>query len=173
MDVKTMFLHGDLEGEIYMKQPKGSKVKGKKELVLKLKKSLFSLKQSPRMWYHKFNTYILGLGFVKSKVEHCVNCKQVGEHFVYVVLYVDDMLLVGNNMEIIKEVKSQLCSKFDMKYLRVANFILRMEIKRNHTDRKLKLDQRKYVGTILHRFNMQKCKPIKVPIHVGVKLSTK
>jgi hypothetical protein len=59
MDVKTTFLHGDLEEEIYMKQPEGFVVKGKKELVCKLKKSLYGLKQSPRMWYQKFDTYIL------------------------------------------------------------------------------------------------------------------
>ena len=72
MDVKTTFLHGDLNEEIYMKQPKGFLVKGKKELVYKLKKSLYDLKQSPRMWYQKFNTYIQGLGFVRSNVDHCV-----------------------------------------------------------------------------------------------------
>ena len=70
------------------------------------------------------------------------------------MLYVDDMLLVGNNMEIIKEVKLQLSSKFDMKDLGVANLILGMEIKRNCADRKLWLNQRKYVEIILHRFNM-------------------
>jgi hypothetical protein len=59
MDVKTTFLHGDLEEEIYMKQPEGFVVKGKKELVCKLKKSLYGLKQSLRMWYQKFDTYIL------------------------------------------------------------------------------------------------------------------
>ena len=58
MDVKTMFLHGDLNEEIYMKQPEGFSVKGKKELVCKLKKPLYGLKQSPRMWYQKFDTYI-------------------------------------------------------------------------------------------------------------------
>jgi hypothetical protein len=70
MDVKTMFLHGDLEEEIYMKQPEGFVVKGKKELVCKLKRSLYGLKKSPRMWYQKFDTYILSLGFVRSKVDH-------------------------------------------------------------------------------------------------------
>jgi hypothetical protein len=64
MDVKTPFLHGDLEEEIYMKKPEGFVVKGKKELACKLKKSLYGLKQSPRMWYQKFDTYILRLGFV-------------------------------------------------------------------------------------------------------------
>jgi hypothetical protein len=60
MDVKTTFLHGDLEEEIFMKQPEGYAMKGKKELVCKLKKSLYGLKQSPRMWYQKFDTYMLG-----------------------------------------------------------------------------------------------------------------
>ena len=63
--------------------------------------------------------------------------KQVGEHFIYVVLYVDDMLLVGNNMEVIKNVKMQLLSKFNMKDVNSTNLILGMEIKRNHVDRKL------------------------------------
>ena len=75
MDVKTTFLHADLDQEIYMKQPKGFTVKGKKELICKLKKSLYGLEKSPRMWYQKFDTYIQGLGFVRSKVDHCVYYK--------------------------------------------------------------------------------------------------
>ena len=75
MDVKTMFLHGDLEEEIYMKQPEGFIVKGNNELVCKLNKSLYGLKQSPRMWYQNFDTYILGLGFVRRKANHCVYSK--------------------------------------------------------------------------------------------------
>jgi hypothetical protein len=81
------------------------------------------------------------------------------------------MLLIGNNKEIIEDVKTQLSSKFDMKDLDASNFILCMEIKRERKKRKLWLNQRKYVKTILQRFNMQECKLIKVPIPVGVKLS--
>ena len=88
-----------------MKQQEGFIVKGKKEMVRKLKKSLYGLKKSPRMWYQKFDTYILGLGFVRSKANHCVYSKQVGDHFINIVLYVDDMLLIGNNKYVIKEVK--------------------------------------------------------------------
>jgi hypothetical protein len=94
MDVKTTFIHGDLEEKIYMKQPKGFAVKGKKELVRKLKKSLSGLKQSPRMWYKKIDTYMLGLGFTKRKEDHCVYFKLIGDHLIYLVLYVDDMLLI-------------------------------------------------------------------------------
>ena len=110
-----------------------------------------------------------GLGFVRSNVDHCVYYKQVGNDFMNVELYVDDMLLVGNNMDVIKEVKMHLSSKFNMKDLGAASLILGMEIKRNRADRKLWLNQRKYIKTILHRFNMQECKPI--PIPVGVRLS--
>jgi hypothetical protein len=80
------------------------------------------------------------------------------------------MLLVGNNMDFIKEVKSNIFSKFDMKDLGVANFILGMEIKRDHANMKLWLNKRKYVETILQRFNMYGIKPVKVPIPIGVNL---
>ena len=171
MDVKITFLHGDLEEEIYVKQPKGFVVKGKKELVCKLKKSMYGLKQSPRMWYQKFDTFIRGLGFTRSKEDHCVYFKLIGGHVIYLVLYVDDMLLVGNDKEIIQDLKTQLSSKFNMKDLDVENYIFGMEIKRDRTKRKIWLNQRKYVETILQRFNMQDRKPVKVPILVGVNLS--
>jgi hypothetical protein len=118
-----------------------------------------------------FHSYMLGLGFTRSKEDHCVYSKLIGDHLIYLVLYVDDMLLIGNNKEIIQDVKTQLSSKFDMKDLGASNFILGMEIKRDRKRRKLWLNQRKYVETILQRFNMQECKPVKVPIPVGAKLS--
>ena len=86
---------------------------------------------------------------MRSRDDHYVYSKKVGNHFIYVVLYVDDMLLVGNNMDVIKKVKSQLSSKFDMKDIGTANFILGMDIKRDCAKRKLWLNQRKYVETIL------------------------
>jgi hypothetical protein len=114
---------------------------------------------------------MLGLGFTRRKDDHCVYFKLIGDHLIYLVLYVDDMLLIGNDKEIIQDVKTQLSSKFDMKDLGAANFILGMEIKRDQENKKLWLNQRKYVETILQRFNMQECKPVRVPIPVGVKLS--
>eukprot|EP00253_Pinus_taeda_P003960 PITA_03960 len=78
---------------------------------------------------------------------------------------------VGNDKEIIQDLKTQLSSKFDMKDLGAANYILGMEIKRDRTKRKLWLNQRKYIETILQRFNMQDSKPVRVPIPIGVRLS--
>jgi hypothetical protein len=84
-----------------MKQHEGFVVKGKQELVCKLKLSLYGLKKTLRMWYHNFDTYILSLGFVGSKLDHCIYSKEEGGCFIYVDLYVDDMLLIGNNMDAI------------------------------------------------------------------------
>jgi hypothetical protein len=112
-----------------MKHPEGFAVKGKKELVCKMNFFLYELTQSPRMWYQKIDTYILGLSFSTRKNNHCVYSKLVGDCFVYVVLYVDDMFLIGNNKEIIKEVKNHLYFKLDMNNLGATNFILGMETK--------------------------------------------
>jgi hypothetical protein len=145
-----------------LKKPEGYVAKGKKELVCKMKNSLYGLKHSPRMWYKNFDTYMLGIGFTRRKEDHCVYFKLIGDHLIYMVLYVDDMLFIGNNKEIIQDVKTQLSSKFDMKNLGASNLILGMEIKRDCKKRKLWLNQIKYVETILQRFNMQECKMIKV-----------
>jgi hypothetical protein len=87
-----------------MKQHEGFVVKGKQELVCKFKRSLYGLKKFPRMWYQKFDTYILSLGFVRRKYDHYIYSKEEGRCFIYVPLYVDDML-IGNIMDAIKKVK--------------------------------------------------------------------
>jgi hypothetical protein len=89
------------------------------------------------MWYRIFDTYILSLGFVRSKDDHCIYSKEEGGCFIYVALYVDDMLLIGNNMDAIKEAKKQLSSRFDMKDLGASKFIMGMEIKRDRATRNL------------------------------------
>ena len=78
-----------------MKQPEGFTLKGKKEPLCKLKKSLNGLKQSSRMWYQKFNTHILELGFVRSNVDDYVYSQHVGDHLINIVLFVDDMFLIS------------------------------------------------------------------------------
>ena len=86
---------------------------------------------------------------MRSKVDHCVYSKHIGDHFINIVLYVDDMLLIGNNKDIIKEVRSQLSSKFDMKDISVVNFIMGMEIRRDHENMNIWLNLRKYVEMVL------------------------
>jgi hypothetical protein len=138
-------LHGDLEEEIYMKHPRGFVLRGKKYLVCKLKISLYGLKKSPRMWDQNFDTYILSLGFVRSKYDHCIYSKEEDGNFIYVALYVDDMFLIGNSMDAIKEVKKKLSSKFDMKDLSALKFIMGMEIKRDKEARNIWLNHTNYI----------------------------
>ena len=81
------------------------------------------------MWNQKFDIYIRGLGFTRSKEDHCVYFKLIGDRVIYLVLYVDDMLLIGNDKEIIQYLKKKLFFKFDMKDLGAVNYIFGMEIK--------------------------------------------
>ena len=95
LDVKTAFLHGDLEEEIYMQQPEGFVKRGKEHLVCRLKKSLYGLKQAPRQWYRKFDSFMTDQGYHKTQADHCVFVKKFeGADFLILLMYVDDMLIV-------------------------------------------------------------------------------
>lgn len=91
-----------------MSQPKHFVEKGKDNLVCMLKKYLYGLKKSPRMWYQKFNTHVLSLGFLRSKSDHCVYYKAENGHIIIIVLFVDDMLFIRNGKRMISDFKSQL-----------------------------------------------------------------
>ena len=106
MDVKTSFLHGDLEETILMKQPEGFEVQGIQNQVCKLNKSLYELKQSPRQWYRKFDNFMLVNGYTSSIYDSCVYLKRfnVGE-MIYLLLCVDDMLIACRDNNEIKKLK--------------------------------------------------------------------
>ncbi|CAL5331695.1 unnamed protein product [Camellia sinensis] len=109
MDVKTAFLHGDLKEEIYMEQPEGFEVKGKENLVCRLKKSLYGLKQAPRQWYKKFDSFMVGHEYKKTATDQCVYVRKFpGGNFIILPLYVDDMLIVGQDSTTIRSLKKEL-----------------------------------------------------------------
>ncbi|GJW86312.1 retrotransposon protein, putative, ty1-copia subclass [Tanacetum coccineum] len=129
MDVKTAFLHGDLEEEIYMVQPEGFKVAGKEHEVCKLHKSLYGLKQSPRQWYKRFDKFMMESKYTRSKYDHCVYLKKLQDgSFVYLLLYVDDMLIASQSLDEIEKLKTRLKSEFEMKDLSEAKMILGIQI---------------------------------------------
>ena len=107
LDVKTAFLHGDLEEEIYMQQPEGFSVKGKEKLVCKLKKSLYGLKQAPRQWYKKFDGFMQNNGYTRCNADHCCYFRRLESSYIILLLYVDDMLVAGSDMDEIKKLKKQ------------------------------------------------------------------
>jgi len=109
LDVKTAFLHGELEEDLYMAQLDGFQVLVKEEYVCHLKKSLYELKQSPRQWYKRFDTNMIQLGYNKSPYDCCVyHSKATNGSSIYLVLYVDDMLIAAKHKSDAQKLKDLL-----------------------------------------------------------------
>nr|GEW90621.1 60S ribosomal protein L23a [Tanacetum cinerariifolium] len=128
MDAKTAFLNEDLEEEIYMNQPEGFIAPGQEGKVYRLVKSLYGLKQAPKQWHQKFYHAMLESGFKINECGKCVYVKDTSSGYVILSLYVEDMLIVGSNDKMIKSTKDILKSKFDMKYMGLADVIFGIKI---------------------------------------------
>ena len=171
MDVKTTFLNGDLNEDVYMDQPEGFSQKGKEHMVCKLNKSIYGLKQASRPWFLKFNEVIMTFGFRENIVDQCIYTKVSGSNIIFLVLYVDDILLASNSLAMLHATKTFLSKNFEMKDMGEASYVLGIEIKRDRHKGLLGLSQRAYIKKILERFSMQDCKPSIAPIQKGDKLS--
>ncbi|KAI3791603.1 hypothetical protein L2E82_05458 [Cichorium intybus] len=173
LDVTTAFLNGELEEEIFMQQPEGFVVPGKEDYVCKLKKSLYGLKQSPRQWYKRFDSFMTSHKFSKCTYDSCVYFKKGDDGSkIYLLLYVDDMLIAAKDMKEIQKLKDQLKADFEMKDLGATKKILGMEIVRDRKSRILHLSQKGYIEKVLRRFNMHKAKPVNTPFAAHFKLSS-
>jgi hypothetical protein len=172
LDVKTTFLHGDLEEEIYMQQPQGYEVKGKDNLVCRLKKILYGLNKAPRQWYLKFDRFMTEQGYSRCHSDHSVYFKKLENgSYIILLLYVDDMLVAGSNMQDINVLKNKLSNSFVMKDLGVAKKILSMRITRDRKNRKLTLSRGEYIEKVLERFRMQNEKLVSTPLAIHFKLN--
>jgi hypothetical protein len=173
MDVKMAFLNGKLTGDVYMTQPEGfvdPKHAGK---ICKLQKSIYGLKQASRSWNMCFNEVVKGFGFIKNIEEPCVYKKVSGSAVVFLVLYVDDILLIRNDIPMMEVVKSSLRKSFSMTNLGEAVYILDIKIYRDRLKRLIGLSQDAYIDKILNRFNMQDSKKDFLPMSHGISLSKK
>ena len=171
MDVKTAFLNGELDEEIYMDQPIGFVTKGQKHKVCKLKRSIYDLKQSSRQWYLRFHRAVLSNRFTMIEEDHCVYVKRSKGSFIILSLYVDDILLACNDMEMIIATKGWLSSNFKMKDMGEADYILGVKILRDRSKKLLGLSQQTYIEKVLERFQMHNCKPIDTPVAKNESLS--
>jgi hypothetical protein len=170
LDTTSAFLNGDLEEEIYMEQPEGHTVPGKEDCVCRLLKALYGLKQGGRQWYKKIRTALTNLGLIQSRADPCVFILIRGDLICILGLYVDDKVIIGNDLRFIEHIKDQLKCEFDMKDLGEAEYILGIQIKRDRTKGTLSLSQRQYLLDVLSRFNMADCNPVSTPIEAGLKL---
>jgi hypothetical protein len=142
MDVKTAFLNGDLYENVYMAQPKGFIVEGKENLGCHLTKFMYELKQASRQWYLKFDEAIRKFGFKENEEDNCIYAKFKNEKFIFLVLYVDDILLASSDVHLLLEIKDFLSSHFDMKDLGEASYVLGIEIHRDRRKGVLGLSQK-------------------------------
>ena len=139
MDVKTVFLNGELDEEIYMNHSLGFELKGQERKVCKLKRSIYGLKQSSRQWNLKFHQAMLNDGFTMVEEDHCLYIKHSNIGFIILSLYVDDILIVGNDKKLIDDTKKWLSSNFEMKDMSEARYVLGVRIFRDRSKRLLDL----------------------------------
>ena len=164
LDVKTAFLNGDLNEEVYIKLP--PELGGK---ILRLHKALYGLKQAARAWFAKLRDSMIEHGFTPSKHEPCLFSRGQGADRVDVVVHVDDALLAGKRTAV-NAAKADIGKMFEVKDLGPASHFLGMSIARQ-ADSGYSLTQPKYVDDMLERFGMSNCKPAVTPMLVGQKLS--
>ncbi|GJQ98268.1 retrotransposon protein, putative, ty1-copia subclass [Tanacetum coccineum] len=171
MDVKTAFLNGRLDEDIYMEQPEGYVNPKYPNRVCKLQRSIYGLKQASRQWNKRFDEEIKRFGFTQNRDEPCVYRKASGSNVVFLILYVDDILIMGNNIPRLKEVKDYLGKCFSMKDLGEAAYILGIKIYRDRSLRLIGLNQSAYIDKILKKFSMQNSKKGFIPMEVKHDLS--
>ena len=112
MDVKTAFLNGNLTEDVYMMQPEGFVDPTNAGKICKLQKSIYGLKQASQSWNIRFDEVVKGFGFIKNEEEACVYKKESGSYVAFLILYVDDILLIGNNIPMLESVKTSLKNNF-------------------------------------------------------------
>ena len=169
MDVKTAFLNGELEEEVYMNQPEGFKVKGQEMKVCKLVRSLYGLKQAPKQWHQKFDDVVLANGFKINQSDKCVYSKfDDSGKGVIICLYVDDMLIFGTDLDEVIKTKVFLSSSFSMKDLGQADVILGIRIVRGEGT--ISLSQSHYIEKVIQKFNDSNSSHFATPMDPSVKL---
>ncbi|XP_066344408.1 uncharacterized protein [Miscanthus floridulus] len=169
LDVKNAFLHGNLEETVYREQPKGFVDPAAPNSVCLLQKSLYGLKQAPRAWNQRFSTYICSIGFTTSKSDASLFIYKDSDNMVYLLLYVDDIIVTASSTTLLQHVTSRLHSEFAMTDLGDLHHFLGISVTRDSSG--LFLSQRQYAVDLLQRAGMSECHLTATPVDVRTKLS--
>ncbi|KAJ8717783.1 hypothetical protein PYW07_005713 [Mythimna separata] len=173
MDAVSAFLQGDIEEEIYMRQPPMYE-NDQKENVCLLKKSLYGLKQASRQWNKKIDFTLKEMGLSQSKLDPCIYFRIENENNItFLAVYVDDLLLFTNNQETKSYIKEQLHKQFKIKDLGDVSYCIGIHVERDRKRGVIYLDQRKYILEVLQKYGMSNCKTVRTPMEPNTKLSRK
>lgn len=169
LDVNNIFLHGELDEDVYMALPPGF-YKDQKSLgkVCKLRKSIYGLKQASRQWFSKFSESLIHFGFQCSLNDYSLFTYTKGEDFIALLVYVDDVIITGTSNLIIREVKEYIHAKFKIKDLGNVHYFLGIEVARS--TKGLFLNQRKYALELIDSAGLLGCKPSSIPMDTKQKL---
>ena len=170
-DVSNAFLHGTLEEKVYIEQPRGFIDLVKPEHVCRLKKALYGLKQAPRAWFLRFSSSLLDLRFVGSSVDSSLFTYHCGRVHVFVLIYVDDLLIIGSSPSFLATLTAQLKNEFALKDLGKLGYFLGIEASRDTHG--LHLRQSKYILDVFHRARMVGAKPYSAPYVSGSQRSAR
>ena len=168
LDIKNAFLHGDLAGEVYMEQPPGFVAQGESSLVCRLRRSLYGLKQSPRAWFGRFSSVVQEFGMLRIADHSVFYHHNSSGQCIYLVVYVDDIVITGSDQDGIHKLKQHLFTHFQTKDLGKLKYFLRIKIAQSSSG--VVLSQRKYALHILEETGMLDCKPVDTPMDPNVKL---
>jgi transposase InsO family protein len=169
LDVKNAFLHGDLCEEVYMEQPPGFVAQGESQgYVCKLRKALYGLKQSPRAWFGKFFETVLKFGLQRCQTDHSVFHLHTSAGYILLVVYVDDIVITGDDSGGIARLKQFLQEQFHTKDLGKLRYFLGIEVARSRTG--INLSQRKYALDLLEETGLLGSRPVDIPMDPNKKL---
>ena len=169
LDVSNAFLHGTLEEEVFMEQPPGFIDSHHPTHVCKLKKSIYGLKQAPRAWFHRLSQSLVALGFTESRVDYSLFTFHTSHAHIFVLIYVDDIIVTGTHPSFILKLISYLKRDFAMKDLGPLHYFLGIKVSRD--DQGVHLSQAKYIADVLHKAKMAGAKPCSTPLSSSTKLS--
>ncbi|KAK6146480.1 hypothetical protein DH2020_020349 [Rehmannia glutinosa] len=168
MDVKSAFLNGLLEEEVYVEQPPGFEQKTLGDKVYKLKKALYGLKQAPRAWYDTLSQFLTDNGFTKGKVDRTLFRIQDGESIFLVQIYVDDIIFGSTNKELCDKFSNLMQGKFEMSMMGELTFFLGLQIKQCQEE--IYISQPKYTKELLKKFGIEEGRTVSTPIATNVKI---
>ena len=169
LDIKNVFLHGDLAEEVYMEQPPAFVAQGESGLVCKLRRSLYGMKQSPRAWFSRFSSVVQEFDMIRSATDHSVFYHHSSTRkCIYLIVYVDDIVITGINQDGIQKLKQHLFNHFQTKDLRKLKYFLGIEVAQSNSG--VVISQKKYTLDILTDIDMLDCKFVDTPMDPNVEL---
>jgi hypothetical protein len=168
MDIKSTFLNGELEEEVYIEQPKGFQLSENADYVCKLKKALYGIKQAPRAWYSRLEKYLQQAGFRKGSADNNLYIKVSQGNILLIEVYVDDIIFGSDDDRLSQKFAKDMQNEFEISLLGELSFFLGLQIRQSNQG--IFISQTKYIREMLKRFGMEDDKPIITPIETSCKL---